>query len=241
MAAGVALCAPNAYAQCWGSRCASSVRSASYASFQSYSRYYVAPTFVSYGACETSTPAPCESVVETAQPYEPVAIPEPTPCEPVNTTCDPCAPAETLVPSTEKVEATIKVLDECQTGACPLRTVTKAAVKTATAPARAVASLLDVANRTRARYGLPAFQYDAALTAGAQRQANYCASIGDLRHGGGAAEILAQSPQGLEDAINQWLRSPGHRAMLLNGGYRYAGVSVVRDRYGRCWCAMRFR
>lgn len=176
---------------------------------------------------------PCQAV----QPLEacaPVATIEP--CAPVET----CEPIETCAPTAERVETIAKDVDQCLTGACPLRKVTSAAVKTATAPVRAVANLLTSANATRARYGLPALQYDASLTVGAQNQAAYCSQVGQLVHGGGCAEILAQNSQGLETALNQWLASPQHRALLL-GGYRYAGVSVVRDRYGRSWCAMRFR
>jgi uncharacterized protein YkwD len=135
---------------------------------------------------------------------------------------------------------TIKELDECLTGACPIRTVTKAAVNTATAPIKAVANLLASANATRARYGLPALQYDESLAANVG--ASYCARVGQVCHAPGCGyEIVAMNGQGIETAVSQWLSSPPHRALLLNGRFRYADVSVVRDRNGRCWCAMRFK
>lgn len=113
---------------------------------------------------------------------------------------------------------------------CPIREVVKR-----------VATLLDVANATRARYGLPALTLDTNLEAGSQYQASFCSRIGGLQHAAGYAEILAQNYQGIETAMNQWINSPAHRALLLNGAYRFAGVGMVRDAYGRVWCAMRFR
>lgn len=155
----------------------------------------------------------------------PLTTATPEPCGKIETV----APCEPVKSCTENIS---KEVDECV--ACPIRS-------TITAPLRVVANLLDSANRTRTRYGLPVFTYDATLEAGAKTQAQYCARVGRLQHGAGAIEILAYNSQGLEAAINQWLASPAHRAILLNGRYRYAGVAVVRDSYGRSWCAMRFR
>ena len=87
---------------------------------------------------------------------------------------------------------------------------------------------------------MSALAYDSKLTGGAQYQAGFCAYRGALVHGSGA-EILAQNNQGIETALNQWLNSPAHRALLLNPSYRFGGVAVHRDGSGRVWCAMRFR
>lgn len=197
-------------------------------------RVYYAPIMPRYQVqpCQAvQQVAPCQAAQPVAEPCAPVATIEP--CAPVET----CA-TETCEPSSEGV---LKIKDEC-VGACPLRSAAKAAVKTATAPVRAVANLLASANATRARYGLPALQYDESLAAGANYGANYCARAGQVCHAPGCGyEIVAMNGQGIETAVNQWLDSPPHRALLLNGRFRYAGVSVVRDRYGRAWCAMRFR
>ena len=203
--------------------------------------YRYAATYRSYGYTR-SIPVPCGQVVETPAPCEAAQIVE---CEPTPAACEPvraCEPVQTIEPCapvdcTGDGKEAVVIAQSCPTGACPIRTVARVAgnvVKT-------TVSFLDVANRARAKYGLPALKYDATLEAGATSQAQYCSNIGGLRHGNGAIEILAQNNQGLETAIDQWLASPGHRALLLNGGYRYAGVAVVRDNYGRCWCAMRFK
>ena len=104
-----------------------------------------------------------------------------------------------------------------------------------------VCSLLQRVNATRARYGLNALIQDVNLERGSQNQAWFCGRNGYLIHAGGVAEILAMNGQGIETAINQWLNSPQHRALLLNGRFRYAGVAVYRDAYGRAWCAVQFR
>lgn len=216
----IALSASPALAQCPTGFCPWTFGRASYARYQA-----VQPV----QTC--TTVAPCEPVAEIKD--EPVPA-----CEPVETceVVNPCAPV--CVPSTENIERASAEYDRCVGGSCPIRSITSAALNV---PRTVVANLLDVANRTRVRYGLAALSYDANLEAGAQYQANYCAQRGALIHGRGAIEILAYNSQGLEAALNQWLASPAHRQILLNGGYRYAGVAVVRDRYGRSWCAMRFR
>lgn len=259
------------FAQCWNGNCQTSIRTRQSVriverrSFDAgvngaLTRVPATTRFIPFvgGACETSTPAPCASVETCEEP--------PKPCEPAVATCEvtaiptPCAPCETFAPGSITCEPTATpepcepvatceptaqfqsyrptASNDCPTGSCPLRTASRAAVRLATAPLR---GFLDVANRTRTRYGVVQLQYDARLEAEALAQAQHCARVGFLQHGAGAPEILAQNSQGIETAVNQWLASPSHRQILLNGGYRYAGVAVVRDSAGRSWCAMRFR
>ena len=99
---------------------------------------------------------------------------------------------------------------------------------------------LAAVNRTRTTFGLSRLRGDATLDAGSESAANYCATVGGLVHTAGA-EILAYNSSGIEVAIQTWLESPAHRAYLLSPNFSAAGVSVVRDRYGRVWCAVRFR
>lgn len=108
-----------------------------------------------------------------------------------------------------------------------------------------VCALLQRINAVRTQYGLGALIENSALKAGAYNQSVFCARIGYLQHAGNAYEILAQNYQrrdlAIDTAISQWLASPGHRNLLLNRGFRYAGVAVYRDAYGRNWCAVQFR
>lgn len=165
----------------------------------------------------------------------------PKPCEPATATYKRAEVCDNHIPSAgcdEYAPMNIDgktVLEPCPNGECPLRRKAKEVAQ------KRVATLLDRANALRARYGLPALTNDANLETGAQYQAQICARIGGLQHGSGVAEVLAMNGQGLETALNQWLNSPAHRALLLNGSYRFGGVGIYRDGYGRAWCAMRFR
>ena len=230
LSAVLILTASSVYAQCPGGVCP--IRSGYATRGYAYARAYVAPKYATVQPCapiETIQPcAPIETVdpcapIETIQPCAPVETVEP--CAPIET-IQPCAPVETIQPCApvEAVPETI-VRSECVGGVCPIR--------------RTTANLLTRLNAVRARYGLAALKLDATLEAGAQRQAAYCSQTGALIHGN-AAEILAQNGSGFDVALDQWLASPAHRALLL-GGYTRAGVGVRVDSRGRAWCAVRFR
>ena len=217
------LTASTVYAQCPGGVCPirSGYATRGYAS-REYARAYVAPKYA-YEAIQPCAPVetvePC-APVETVEPCAPVETVEP--CAPVET-IQPCAPIETVEPCAPVPETIVR--SECVGGVCPIR--------------RTTANLLTRLNAVRARYGLAALKLDATLEAGAQRQAAYCSQAGALIHGN-AAEILAQNGSGFDVALDQWLASPAHRALLL-GGYTRAGVGVRVDSRGRAWCAVRFR
>ena len=205
------LTASSVYAQCHGGVCP--IRSG-YASqgyaSRVYARAYVAPK---YACAPVETIQPC-APIETIQPCEPVETIQP--CAPVETV-EPCAPVQAI--------PEVVTVSECVGGVCRIR--------------RTTANLLTRLNAVRARYGLAALKFDATLEAGAQRQAAYCSQTGALIHGN-AAEILAQNGSGFDVALEQWLASPAHRALLL-GRYTSAGVGVRVDSRGRAWCAVRFR
>lgn len=182
--------------------------------------------------------APCEPTTTETEAPEPVV----EPCAPVQA----CAPCEEYVPDCAEQTTTVETttIDGCVGGSCPIRTAVKAtagaAVQTVQNVAAATRFLL-AANRVRAQYNLPALKADANLDAGCESQAAYCSRVGQLVHGGNAAEILAYNNSGFDAAIVQWLNSPAHRSLLLSNNYRAAGVAVVRGADGRVWCAMRFR
>ena len=185
--------------------------------------------------------APCEAVVESAtvEPCEPVQTVEPCepvqtvePCEPVSETCEngACPIQEPCDGVAEKVQ-----IGACPTGACPLRT----AAKTVVAKTFETLALARI-NATRARYGRPALRLNRSLETRAYYQAQYCASVGTLRHASGVAEILAQSSS-FDGAIGQWLSSAPHCALMLNTSFTEAGAAFYTDSYGRVWCAVQFR
>lgn len=98
---------------------------------------------------------------------------------------------------------------------------------------------LEIVNDCRARFGLKSLRPDRRLFDGANVQTRRDASRGFLLHEG-SPEILAQNYAGFEEAIKQWLASPSHRALLLNGAFTRCGASFYKDQYGRVWCAVRF-
>lgn len=195
------------------------------------------------GACAelvNNAPQPCdpvETTVETVQPCEPAQTVQP--CEPVQTV-EPCEPVAECVNGACPIQ-TGGLTSECVGGACPIRRVIGGTVDAAQTVA-ATARFLAAANALRVRYGLAPLQADVGLDAACKGQVGICARRGALIHGAGAAEILAQNTSGFEFAVSQWAASrSGHAELLLNPSFRFAGVAMERDAYGRYWCAMRFR
>lgn len=166
-------------------------------------------------ACEVST---CE--VSAPSPCEPVSVP--APCEPV-TTPAPCEPVSTPAPCEPVTAPEPSCESEC-VGACPV----------------AFSSLISKLNEVRERHGVSSLVCDKNLESGSYYQAKVCSRYQALVHGAGN-EILAYNVSGIDGALNQWLNSRSHCSYLLNPNFKYAGVSVVRDRNGVAWCAVRFR
>jgi uncharacterized protein YkwD len=112
--------------------------------------------------------------------------------------------------------------------------------------AAAERQLLDMANRDRAKAGLPPLQKDDCLTQAARAHDAAMASQQKLSHQFSgepdlmrrlAANTKTQIDQAgenvafagsVDQAENSLMHSPPHRANLLNAGYNVAGFSVVR-------------
>ena len=107
--------------------------------------------------------------------------------------------------------------------------------------------LLDMANRERAKAGLPPLQKDEGLTQAARAHATAMAAQQKLSHQlsgepnlehrlaansktqlDQAGENVAFAPS-VDQAQDSLMHSPPHRANLLNAGYNVAGFSVVRN------------
>ena len=107
--------------------------------------------------------------------------------------------------------------------------------------------LLDMANRERAKVGLPPLQKDEGLTQAARAHGSAMAAQQKLSHQlsgepnlehrlaantktqlDQAGENVAFAPT-VERAQDSLMHSPPHRANLLNAGYNVAGFSVVRS------------
>ena len=176
-------------------------------------------------ACNPCQCDPCEcedcpgketSSCEACEPVETVETTEPTPA------CGPVA--------IQSQSATI-----CANGTCARRPVASAVKSTV------AASYIAAANAVRALRGLPPLQYDPSLDAGSFNHAVSMSHYGALYHASGVNEICAQNGGvGIDGALQQWVDSPRHAAILFNPRYTRAGFANYRDQYGRNWCVARF-
>lgn len=127
-----------------------------------------------------------------------------------------------------------------------------------TPPQLTQASILAAINRARAANGgHKPMTYNVALEAAARRRVGLMVAKDQLAHDvgmklrartdeagyhGAVGENLAGGQQTLEQAIDGWLNSPGHRATLLSDKFVEFGLAVARvpaerkSRYGIYWC-----
>jgi hypothetical protein len=110
---------------------------------------------------------------------------------------------------------------------------------------QAAQRLADLVNADRAAQGLPALKWDPSLAQAAQQHAQLMSEQGTLSHQypgepdvqARAAQAgahfrtiaenvaMASSPEALE---KEWMKSPPHRANILNSGLTSLGVGIVR-------------
>ncbi len=120
------------------------------------------------------------------------------------------------------------------------------------------ASILAAVNEARRiNGGHKPLGYNTALETAARSQANLMASKDQLAHNlgvtlrervtaagymGAVGENIAGGQQTLQQAIEGWLNSPGHRATLLSDKFTEFGLAVAHvpagreSRYGTYWC-----
>jgi len=109
------------------------------------------------------------------------------------------------------------------------------------APVKIHATELQLVERTnveRARYGLPPLTLDPGLLHSARRHTAWMTRNRVLRHTSApVAENIAMGQPSTAHAIQDWMRSPGHRANILNGSYTRIGVAGYRAPDGTVyWC-----
>lgn len=118
------------------------------------------------------------------------------------------------------------------------------------------ASILAAINDTRQRNGKPPLRYNVKLEAAARTQANLMASRDTLSHDlgetlrqrvdaagyqGAVGENVAGGQSTLEQAIDGWLNSPGHRATLLSTKFVEFGLAAAhvgpgrKSKFGTYW------
>jgi uncharacterized protein YkwD len=119
-----------------------------------------------------------------------------------------------------------------------------AALPAQAAPRDMSAKVLDLVNAERAKHGCPPLQIDAKLVRAAERQSRDMATQdfvshtdpdgttpGQRVHDTGyifqmIGENIEAGSDTAEDAVDQWMQSPGHRANILTCAYRETGIAV---------------
>jgi len=103
-------------------------------------------------------------------------------------------------------------------------------------------SVIKLTNYQRARYGLPELEVDRELMTTAREHCNWMSWFRRLQHTNRpVAENIAMGQPSSEDALNSWMNSSGHRANILNSGYRRIGVGVFQTHEGQMWWCQQFR
>lgn len=97
-------------------------------------------------------------------------------------------------------------------------------------------AMVNEINRVRQEHGLGPVTEDPALSAAAQQNDRANNAKGELGHhvgllNGSRGEITAYASNGesAKQAVDQWLNSPGHRAILLDPNMTKVGISISGD------------
>ncbi|MEC4017845.1 CAP domain-containing protein [Streptomyces sp. H27-D2] len=135
----------------------------------------------------------------------------------------------------------------------PPRRTTKAAPAAAPVATGEVARILQLVNKERATAGCRPLSADARLNRAAQSYTDSMAATGELSHTGpdgvelpervkrvgftwsAVGENIARGQTSAESVMDSWMKSPGHRANILNCDYRDLGVGVHRGDGGPWW------
>lgn len=93
-------------------------------------------------------------------------------------------------------------------------------------------------NAQRARYGLPALASDTWLQSQARSHTAWMTNWHSMVHTSApVAENIGMGQRSPEEIVNTWMNSSGHRANILNGGYRRIGACAYTATDGTIfWC-----
>jgi len=100
------------------------------------------------------------------------------------------------------------------------------------------ANIIKRTNQQRARYGLRPLRIAPRLIRSARRHAAWMTRNRSLVHTRApVAENIAMGQRSSSEAVSDWMRSPGHRANILNPSYRFIGAAAYRTPGGTIyWC-----
>jgi uncharacterized protein YkwD len=97
-------------------------------------------------------------------------------------------------------------------------------------------------NAQRVKYGLTALEIDRDLMESARQHASWMARNRSLVHTRRpVAENIAMGQPHSLSVVRDWMNSSGHRANILNRGYRRIGVAAYRTPGGTIYWCQQFR
>ena len=98
--------------------------------------------------------------------------------------------------------------------------------------------LVQRTNAARIRNGLTELKLSADLMRSARAHTAWMCNANSLTHTTApVAENIAMGQHSVDQAISDWLNSPGHRANLLSASYTKIGVAAYRANDGTIyWC-----
>jgi len=103
-------------------------------------------------------------------------------------------------------------------------------------------SILAATNEERERFGLPPLEADGELMKSARAHCTWMTENQSMQHTQlPVAENIAMGQQDTEQVLNSWMRSPGHRANILNGAFRRIGVAAYQTPHGVIFWCQQFR
>lgn len=118
--------------------------------------------------------------------------------------------------------------------------------------AEAEKAVVRLVNKERSTAGCGSLSVDGRLARAAREHSRDMARISTLSHRGSdgrssqsraaaagyenwAGEVIASGYESAEQTVREWMRSPGHRSVLLNCSTKHTGVGVVKSEGGPYW------
>ena len=100
------------------------------------------------------------------------------------------------------------------------------------------ARIIERTNSHRAHHGLPPLSVDVKLLQSARRHAAWMTNSRSMVHTSQAVgENIAMGQHSSSEVLTAWMNSSGHRANILNPGYRRIGVAAYTTPEGTIfWC-----
>ncbi|MCW2973152.1 MAG: hypothetical protein JWN72_1425 [Thermoleophilia bacterium] len=117
--------------------------------------------------------------------------------------------------------------------------------------------VLDLINKERAKGGLSALSYNAALDSAAEKHAGQMATVKTMAHDGigdgdpgeriraegyknAWGENVAVGQLTPEQVVREWMNSPEHKRNIMDPNFKLSGISQVVDTTGRKYWAQEF-